>query len=88
MLGDEDLAAIDAQIDQIKDELARLDGVFAKTLKAVGLREGDLKELDPDSQPEEIKKLLERARDDADRAREDRAAPTAAPTRRLGAVRV
>jgi hypothetical protein len=92
----DDLATLDAQIDQIKLELASLNDSFAGNLKALGLTEDDLKKLDLDSQPDEIKKGLQRARQAAAKEGSDRAqavksqaAPATPPlTRRSGAVKV
>jgi hypothetical protein len=90
-----DLEAQKVQLEQLGNELARLDAVFADALKAAGLKEADLKKFDPDNQPPEIKKLLDEAKAAAKRAGEERArtaqtqqqaAPAAPRSRRGGAI--
>jgi peptidoglycan hydrolase CwlO-like protein len=94
---EKDLEAQQLQIEQLGNELARLDGIFADALKAAGVTEAELKKLDPDNQPPEIKKLLDEANSAAKRAGEERtraaksqqqqAAPSSAPrSRRGGAI--
>jgi hypothetical protein len=94
---EKDLEAQQLQIEQLGNELARLDAVFADALKAAGVTEDDLKMLDPDTQPPEIKKLLDEAKATAKRAGEERArtaksqqqaAPVAPRSRRGGAIPV
>jgi hypothetical protein len=92
---EKDLAAQTAQLDQLKDELARLDGLYAQQLAALGLSEEDLGRLDLDNQPPELKKLLDEARKAARQAGEQRAqeakaqtASSVGPSRRRDVVRL
>jgi hypothetical protein len=95
-LTEQDFAAQEEQLSQLKLEMARLDDAFAKNLKALGLTEADLKKIEPDKEPPEVKKLYQEAQAAAKRAGEDRAAAAksqatpkkVAPSRRGGAVSV
>jgi hypothetical protein len=90
------LEAQQLQIEQLGNELARLDAVFADALKAAGVTEAELKKLDPNNQPPEIKKLLDEAHAAAKRAGEERVqtaksqqqttAPAAPRSRRGGTI--
>jgi hypothetical protein len=89
------LAAQTAQLDQLKDEFARLDDLYAQQLAALGLSEEDLGRLDLDNQPPELKKLLDEARKAARQAGEKRAQAAKAqttssvgPSRRRDVVRL
>jgi hypothetical protein len=91
----EDLEAQQSMIDQLKLELDRLNDLFDKNLKALGVTEADLGTLDPEKQSPEVKKLLAEAQLAAKRAGEDRVAlaknqagpPKVAPSARRGGIK-
>jgi hypothetical protein len=71
---EQDLAAQASQLEQLKAELFRLDGIYEKQLKTLGFSEDELRKLDPEKFPVEVKKLMEEAKQTAKRTGESRAA--------------
>jgi hypothetical protein len=57
-----DLDDLQTQFERLKNDLTLLDENFERNLKAVDLSEEELKKIDPDKLPPEVKKLLEEAR--------------------------
>ncbi|MDR2366689.1 MAG: hypothetical protein LBF58_01045 [Deltaproteobacteria bacterium] len=92
----DDFEAQQAMFEQLRRELDRLNELYDKNLKAMGLTEADLGNLNPDNEPPEIKKLLEEANQAAKRAGEDRVAaaknqapaPKVPPSSRRGGIKV
>jgi hypothetical protein len=79
---EEQLAAQESKLAELKEELSRLNSVFDAQLKASGLTEATLKELSLDSVPPEVKKMLDKASDEAQRAGQARAEQTRQATAR------
>jgi uncharacterized membrane protein YccC len=71
---EKDLAAQAAQLEQLKNEIFRLDGIYEKQLKALGISEEELRKLDPEKCSPEVKKLMEEAQQTAKRLGENRSA--------------
>jgi hypothetical protein len=72
-LTEQQLATQATQLEQLKNELFNLNGTYEKQIKALGITEEDLRKLDPEKSPPEVKKLLEKARQLAKREGERRA---------------
>jgi Tfp pilus assembly protein PilN len=64
----QDLAAQNVNIELLRNEFARLDSLFEKNLKALGLTEADLKNTDLNNAPPEVKALLQKAQQEAKEA--------------------
>lgn len=62
------------QFEVIKEEFARLNSRFDATLKAAGLTEADLKNVDTSAFPPEVLAAAEKSKEEAKRAGEARAA--------------
>jgi hypothetical protein len=71
---EQDLAAQASQLEQLKAELFRLDGIYEKQLKTLGFSEDELRNFEPEKIPTEVKKLMEEAKQTAKRAGESRTA--------------
>jgi hypothetical protein len=60
-------------LEQVKEELSRLNSQFEAQLKAAGVSEAELREMDLNNPPKELVSLLERAVAGAKRAGAERA---------------
>jgi hypothetical protein len=69
----QDLSQQVEQFERLKEEFARLNDMYDAQLKAVGVSEDDLKQIDVLHPPPELKALLDKARAAAKRAGEERA---------------
>jgi peptidoglycan hydrolase CwlO-like protein len=76
---EEQLAAQQKMIEELKDELSRLNSVFDARMKDAGLTPADLEGLSLENAPPEVKQMLAQAREAAKRAGEARAAQTPQP---------
>jgi hypothetical protein len=82
--------------EELKEELSRLNSLFDSQLKACGLTEADLKDIDLDAAPPEVKKMLDQAKMEAQRAGEIRAGqarqtidrPSGSPSRRRDTIKL
>ncbi len=82
---EDDLKKQDRQVTELREELSRLNSLFDQRMKEAGASEAELKTLDADQQPPEVKRALEEVRAEARREGERRRAqaqPPAAPTGR------
>ncbi|MDR1111015.1 MAG: hypothetical protein LBP92_10060 [Deltaproteobacteria bacterium] len=94
-LTEEQLSEQRKMFDELKEEFSRLNSLYDAQLKAIGLTEDDLKDLDPEAAPPEVKKLLDQARMEAQRAGEARSEqtrqiasrPAGSPSRRRDIIR-
>jgi hypothetical protein len=53
---DHEVEAKLAELKELKNKIGKLDEIFERNLKAVGLTEDDLRKIDPKNIPPEIKK--------------------------------
>ena len=72
------------QFEAIKEEFARLNSHFDATLKAAGLTEADLKDVDVSSFPPEVLAAVEKSKEEAKRAGEARATQSNAANKSSG----
>jgi hypothetical protein len=68
-----DIGAMNKEIDAIADEFSRLNSIFDAQLKALGITENDLKKVDANNPPPELKAQMSQAIAAAKRAGEERA---------------
>jgi hypothetical protein len=67
---DAQVQSILAQLDDLKNEIVRLDGVLERNMEAVGLTVDDLRKLEHSEPPQEVKKVVDEIKLQAQRAGE------------------
>ncbi len=86
---EDDLKKQEQRLAILKEELSRLNSLFDQRMKEAGATGAELRGLDPDRQPPEVKRALEEARAEARREGERRRsqAPENTPANRPAGAR-